>query len=67
MAEAVIMFPQKFHLQEPSKNRSKSGLSKGWSERSSRGFETISIVARQSCGMEWDSPSSERGNKVAVR
>lgn len=47
MAQSVIMFPWKFCLQEPSQNRSKSGLSGGMSERSSRGFEIILIVVRQ--------------------
>lgn len=41
-----------FHLQEPSQNKSKSGLSKRMPERSSHGFETISIVVRQSWGIE---------------
>lgn len=42
-----------FYLQEPAQNKSKSGLSKRMSERFSHGFETISIVVRQSWGVEW--------------
>ena len=57
------MFPWKLRLLEPSQNRSKSGLSKGMSERASRGFGTVPVVARHSCGVERGSPPSGRGVK----
>lgn len=42
-----------YHLQEPSENKRKSGLSQRLSERPSHGFEAISIAVRQSWGIEW--------------
>lgn len=60
MAQPMIMFPWKSCVQEPSQNGSKSGLSRGMSERHSCGFEIILTVVRQSWGIEWGSPLSER-------
>lgn len=60
------MFPWKFLLQDPWQNRTKSGLFKGHvSKKSSRGFEIVSIAARQPCEIHWGSPSSGRGSKAA--
>ena len=49
------MLPWRFHLPQ---NRSTSGLSGGMSERSASGFETMSVVVRQSWGIEWGSPAT---------
>lgn len=59
---AIVMFPWKFHLQEPSQNRSKSGLSKGVAKRFAHGFETISTASRND--EKWNEALHQQGEAV---